>query len=340
MKLQLPLGVLALAVSAAASTAAGPTMQAAVARGGTVRIQSVAQPLAASGQVLVQLRFAGVNPGDWKSASGRADGDTGGATDGDLTAANAAGIPGVDGSGVITALGAQVSGYRIGDAVIVWSRERGTYAQYVAVPVETLARKPDKLTFEQAAGMAHAGLAAWNLLIDIAQVRAGQNVLVLGGAGGVGSAAVQIAKIRGARVIATASAGNSDYLKSLGADQVIDYTRQHFEDQVRGVDIVLNTVDADNAYRGLAVLRRGGYLVSTSGLPSPEQCAACAVSCSRRSMSGTPVGVALKQLADWSQAGRFRVNIDQTFALSEVLKAWSYSQGGHTRGKSVIRIGE
>jgi NADPH:quinone reductase-like Zn-dependent oxidoreductase len=305
-----------------------------------VRIQSLARPLAAAGQVLVRLRFASVNPADWKGASGHADGDVGEATDGDLTAANAAAIPGVDGSGVITALGAHVSGYRTGDAVIVWSRERGTYAQYVAVPVQTLARKPGNLTFEQAAGMAHAGLAAWNMLIDIAQVRAGQTVLVLGAAGGVGSAAVQIAKIRGAHVIATASARNSEYLKSLGADQVIDYTRQHFEDQVRSVDVVLNTVDADNAYRGLAVLRQGGYLVSVSGLPTPEHCAARAVTCSRRTRTGTPISVALKQLADWSQAGLYRVNIDQTFALSEVLKAWNYSQAGHTRGKSVIRVGE
>lgn len=344
MKIQVALVMFMLIVSAPGGAADGPTMQAAVARGGTLRVQTLARPVAADGQVLVQLRFAGVNPADWKSASGRADGDAGEASEasggGDLAAANAAGIPGLDGSGVITALGAHVNGYRTGDAVILWSRERGTYAQYVAVSVQTLTRKPSGLPFEQAAGLAHAGLAAWNMLIDIAQVRAGQTVLVLGGAGGVGSAAVQIAKLRGAHVIVTASGRNSDYLKSLGADQVIDYTRQHFEDQVRNADIVLNTVDADNAYRGLAVLRRGGYLVSASGLPSPDQCAARAVTCSRRTMTGTPISVALKQLADWSQAGRYRVNVDQTFTLSEVLKAWSYSQAGHTRGKSVIRIGE
>jgi NADPH:quinone reductase-like Zn-dependent oxidoreductase len=299
----------------------GAAMQAAVAGAGTVRVQTLARPAVAAGQVLVKLRFAGVNPADWKDAPARA-----------------AAIPGLDGSGVVMGLGAGVTGYRIGDPVIVWSRARGTYAQYVAVPAQTLVHKPGALSFEQAAGMAHAGLAAWNMLIDVAQVRAGQSVLVLGGAGGVGSAAVQIAKISGAHVIATAATDNVDYLRSIGADQVIDYTRAHFEDLVRNVDIVINTVDADNAYRGVAVLRPGGFLVSVNGLPSPDQCAARRVRCSDRTMSGTPAGVALRQLAAWSQAGRYRVNIDRIFTLSEVMKAWGYSQAGHTRGKSVIRI--
>jgi hypothetical protein len=142
----------------------GATMQAAVAGAGTVRVQTLARPAVAAGQVLVKLRFAGVNPADWKDAPARA-----------------AAIPGLDGSGVVMGLGAGVTGYRIGDPVIVWSRARGTYAQYVAVPAQTLVHKPGALSFEQAAGMAHAGLAAWNMLIDVAQVRAGQSVLVLGG---------------------------------------------------------------------------------------------------------------------------------------------------------------
>jgi len=303
--------------------AGGLTMQAAVVRASTLHVQTLARPSPAAGEVLVKLRFAGINPADWQDAS-----------------AHAAGIPGLDGSGVIAAVGAGVTGYRIGDAVIVWSRSRGTYAQYVAVPVATIVHKPGKLSFEQAAGLAHASLAAWNMLIDIAHVTAGQNVLVLGGAGGVGSAAIQIAKNKGAHVIATSSTRNLEYLKSLGADQVIDYTRMHFEDQVRNADIVINTVDADNAYRGLAVVRPGGVLVSSNGLPGADQCAVFRVSCSMRTSTGTAAGVALGQLADWAQAGQYQVNIDQIYALSEVLKAWGYSQAGHTRGKSLIRIGD
>jgi NADPH:quinone reductase-like Zn-dependent oxidoreductase len=323
-----------IAAAASCPAADRPSMQAAVVRASAVHVQTLPRPVAAAGQVLVKLRFAGVSPADWKDASGHAE------DPGIASAANAAGIPGLDGSGVIAAVGAGVTGYRPGDAVMVWSRAHGTYAQYVAVPVATIAHKPDSMSFEQAAGVAHAGLAAWNMLIDIAHVKAGQQVLVLGGAGAVGSAAVQIAKNNGARVIATTSTRNLEYLRSLGADQVIDYTRAHFEDQVRNADIVINTVDADNAFRGLAVLRQGGFLVSSNGLPAADQCAGRGVVCSMRTATGTPTAVVLRQLAEWSQAGQYQVNIDQIYALSEVLKAWGYSQAGHTRGKSLIRIGE
>jgi NADPH:quinone reductase-like Zn-dependent oxidoreductase len=338
-----PLLLLLATANASELAAVDATMQAAVVTGGTIHVQQVARPVAGPGQVLVQIRYAGVNPADWKTAGGSAEEPTARIGAG---VANAAGspilgpIPGVDASGVIAALGRGVSGYKIGDPVLVWSPARGTYAQYVAVPADSIARKPDSLSFAEAAGVAHAGLAAWNLLIDQAKVRPGQSVLVLGGAGGVGSAAVQIARNRGARVIATASARNADYLKALGADTVFDYTTQHFEEQLRDVDIAINTVDLDNAYRALAVLRQGGYLLSHVGLPTAAQCAARGVICSGRTLTGTPSAVALQQIVDWSRAGRFKVNIDRTFELTEVLKAWQYSQGAHTRGKSVIRISD
>ena len=347
-----PLGVVVLLAQAAAiaaiahntAAAAGSRMRAVVVSAGRIQLRDVARPLAGSGQVVVKLHYAAVNPGDWKTA-GVSD-DPAAAAPVSAAAAAAASvdpaamptIPGVDGAGVIEAVGPGVADYRIGDAVIVWSRARGTYAQYVAVPADTITRKPDRLSFAEGAGLAHAGLAAWNLLIDLAQVQSGQTVLVIGGAGGVGSAAVQIASIKGARVIATASARNSDYLRSLGASSVIDYGAQHFEDQLRDIDIAVDTVDIDNAYRALAVLRRGGRLVSSVGLPAPAQCAARAVTCQQRTLTGTPPGVVLTQLASWSQSGRFKVHIDRTFKLTEVLEAWQYSQAEHTRGKSVIRI--
>ncbi|HEY6452836.1 MAG TPA: NADP-dependent oxidoreductase [Steroidobacteraceae bacterium] len=331
------------------SAAPALSMQAAVAAGGRVPVRTVARPVATPGQVLVKLRFAGVNPADWKAASGRPEQpEPAGAAasaaaniaDEDTAAGPARGaIPGVDGSGIIVALGAGVHDCRIGEPVILWSAARGTYAQYVVVAAGALVRKPAALSYEQAAGLAHAGLAAWNMLVQSAHVRPGEHVLVLGGAGGVGSAAVQIARNEGAHVTATGSGRNAAYLRSLGAEQVIDYTREHFEEQVRDADIVVNTVDADDAYRGLAVLRRGGFLVSVNGLPRPEQCAARGVHCVARTL-GAPVGPVLRQLAEWSRTGRFTVNIDRVFELSEVVKAWGYSQAGRTRGKSVIRIGD
>jgi NADPH:quinone reductase-like Zn-dependent oxidoreductase len=325
----LALAVLLAASAGAEAAADEATMRAAVVSAAAIRVRDVARPVAGPGQVLVRIRYAGVNPADWKSAGGHPE---------DPTARASAGIPGIDASGVITKLGAGVVGYAIGDPVIVWSATGGTYAQYVAVPADSIAHKPDRLSFAEAAGVAHAGLVAWNMLIDQARVRPGQSVLVLGGAGGVGSAAVQIANIEGARVSATASARNAEYLKSLGADTVLDYATQHFEDQLRNIDVAINTVDIDNAYRALAVVRRGGYLLSSVGLPDAAQCTARAVTCSGPGRDGTPVHRALRQIADWAQAGRFKVNVDRSFALSEVLQAWQYSQAGHTRGKSVIKI--
>src|SRR6202050_3041645 len=326
-----PLAVLVLRAASPGAVAAADeaTMRAALVSAATIRVRDVARPVAGPGQVLVRIRYAGVNPADWKSAGGRPE---------DATARAPGAIPGVDGSGVIAALGSDVVGYKIGDPVIVWSSTGGTYAQYVAVAADSIALKPDSLSFAEAAGVAHAGLAAWNMLIDQAGVRTGQSVLVLGGAGGLGSAAVQIAKLKGARVIATGAGGNAGYTKGLGADTVFDYATQHFQDQLRNIDIAIDTVDVDNAYRALAVVRRGGYLLSSVGLPAAGQCAARVVTCADRSRNGTPVHLVLQQIADWSQAGRFKVNVDRSFALSEVLQAWQYSQAGHTRGKSVIRI--
>jgi NADPH:quinone reductase-like Zn-dependent oxidoreductase len=316
------------------------TMQAVVASGGRIQLREVARPVAGPGQVLVKIAYAAVNPGDWKIAGSATSDPAAAPVPGADAGRDAApSIPGVDGAGVIAAMGPGVTGYRIGDAVLLWSPARGTYAQYVAVAADTIAHKPASLSFAEAAGMAHAALAAWNLLIDQARLRPGQTLLVLGGAGGVGSAAVQIARIRGARVIATASAANASYLQSLGAATVIDYQAAHFEDQLRALDVALDTVDLDNAYRALAVVRPGGYLLSSVGLPSAAQCAARAVVCRDRTLTGTPPRVVLAQLADWSRAGLFRVNVDRSFELADILAAWQYSQAGHTRGKAVIRIG-
>ncbi len=332
------LSVVALLAAGIAANAGtdGAMMQAAVVVRARIRIQEVPRPAPAPGQVLVRLRCAGVNPADWKLAMGRPDAPPGSPGDAAMPAASS--IPGFDGSGVIAALGAGVTGHRVGDAVIVWSADRGTYAQYVAVSASTIAPKPKRLSFAEAAGLAHAGLAAWNMLIDVAGLQAGQTVLVLGGAGGVGSAAVQIARLQGAHVIATASARNVAYLKSLGADRVIDYTAQHFEDQLRGVDVAVDTVDLDNAERALAVVKRGGFLVSVGTLPAAAQCAAHGVTCSNRTWSGTPLANVLQRLSAWADQGRFKVNVDRTFALADVMGAWQYSQAGHTRGKAVIDI--
>jgi len=352
------LAVLLAGAAARGEDVAVATMRAVVVVDGQPVVRELPRPHPAAGQVLVRVHAAGVNPVDWKIATGRAgaqpmgrgapppppDGGASRPAGSPSTASPPPGpedgtpaIPGFDASGVVEAIGAGVSRYKAGDAVIVWSKNRGTYAEHVAVDVDTVAAKPAGMSFAQAAAIGHASITAWNMLVDVAQLKAGQRVLILGAAGGVGSTAIQVAHNLGAHVIATASGSHLDYLRSLGADEVIDYTREAFEQRVHEIDVVINTVDADNARRAVSVIRRGGWLVSLVGLPT-EQCAAAGVQCSSRTMDGTPYGEVLERLAQWARQGRFSVHVDRAFGLEQVGEAWAYSRAGHTTGKIVIRL--
>lgn len=319
----------------AQADAIAPDMQAVVVSGARLRVETVRRPAPHAGEVLVRVRFAAVNPADWKRANGSPEDPRIG-----RPPAGRPAIPGLDASGVVVAVGPGVTALRVGQPVLLWSPTGGTYAQYVTVPAVDAAPMPPALDFARAAGIGHAALAAWNLLIDVAKIRPGQDVLILAGAGGVGSAAVQIAHLHGAHVAVTASSADADYLRSLGADTVIDYHAQHFEELLRNVDVVLNAVDSDNAYRGLSVVRRGGILTSLTGLPEPAQCAARGVRCAGRAPFATPVAEILLELARSAANGGFQVHIDRTFELDQVMQAWSYSQGGHSRGKVTIHVSD
>src|SRR5262249_54930539 len=161
----------------------------------------------------------------------------------------------------IDAVGDTAGPWKVGQAVIAMATG-GSYAEYAIAAVNAVAAKPQHLSFEEAAGIPVVGETAWRALVTIANVQPGQRVLIHGGAGGVGSSGVQIAKARGAYVIATASPSHSELLRSLGADEVLDYHSVRFEERLQDIDVVLNTVDADTAARSVAVLRPGGTLVS------------------------------------------------------------------------------
>jgi NADPH:quinone reductase-like Zn-dependent oxidoreductase len=177
------------------------------------------------------------------------------------------------------------------------------------------------------------GETAWRAIVVVAKVQKGQRVLIHGGAGGVGSSAVQIAKSAGAYVIATASARNQAFLRSLGADETIDYTATRFEDHVSGLDVVLNTVDADTGSRSMHVLRKDGILVSVVGQPPADQCAAAQIRCA---VTGSVTGEFLGQVVALANAGAFRVSVEEHLPLSEAAKAWEESRAGHTRGKIIL----
>ncbi len=296
------------------------TMRAGVIVEGAVRIESVPVPEPGPGQVRIKVRAVSVNPVDWKIAA--------------RAAAGSRPIAGRDLAGVIDAVGSTVEKWKVGDEVIAVAAS-GSYAEYALASATALARKPAKFSFEEAAGLPIVGETAWRALVTVGEVRKGQRVLIHGGAGGVGSIAVQLAKARGAHVIATASARNHEFLRSLGADETIDYTTTRFEDVVRDVDVVLNTANADTNRRSVGVVKKGGILVSIVGPPPAEACEAAGI---RGAVTGLVTGELLPQVVEVADAGQLRVHIDRRLPLADAAKAWELSREGHTRGKIILQV--
>lgn len=316
----------------AANQCAAPpvTMRAAVLRaaGGpeALRVESVPVPAPAAGELLVRVHYASVNPVDWKlQEAGRLKFPA---------------TPGGDFSGEVIGIGSDVAGFRCGDLVagIVNQRERsGSYAQYVAVPATEVVPKPATFSMAEAAAYPTVSVAAWRFLVKGTGVKAGERVFVPGGAGGVGSVVVQLAKAKGAYVITSASARNHDYLRSIGADEVIDYRAVRFDEVVRDVDVVVDTVGGDTLARADKVLRDGGRLISMAGIVSPAVCAAGRIVCAT-----TPdwnVKEALEGLAPFIAANQIRINIDGSYPLDAVVAAQRHNRNGNTRGKVVIDMG-
>jgi NADPH:quinone reductase-like Zn-dependent oxidoreductase len=314
----------ALTMSAVAVAAPEKMRGVQIGAGGTLSVQEIPVPKPAAGEVLIKVRAAGVNPVDWKIAASRVGQ-----------------VAGTDVSGVIDTLGEGVTGWKPGDQVLGFARQSGSYAEYAVVPVNALAHKPKSLTFEQAAGVPIAAETAYRSLHESGKLQKGQTVLIHGAAGGVGSAAVQIAKAAGARVIGTASASNHEFLKSLGVDQVIDYRAQKFEDVVKNVDLVLNTANMETNARSVAVVREGGVLVSIVGPPDEAACARAKIRCARPDRStGAPVSDQLERVGQLADAGAFKVAVDRVYSMTDAGEAWEKSREGHTRGKLIIQVSE
>jgi NADPH:quinone reductase-like Zn-dependent oxidoreductase len=290
-----------------------------------LRIESVARPGFSETDLLVRVSHAGVNPVDWK-----------------LQAAGSLpfpATPGGDFAGEVVALGADAGGFDCGDLVagIVDQRSRsGSYAEYVAVPARDVVRQPRRFSGAQSAAYPTVTVAAWRFLIEAAQLAPGERVLVHGGAGGVGSMLVQLAKARGAYVVATASSRNHDYLLGLGADQTIDYRSTRFEDVVAPVDVVVDTVGGDTLARSPAVLRDGGRLVTLVGRVPDALCDGARFTCPT-----TPpwdVARGLAYAAPLIESGALTVHVQRRYPLAEAAAAQRSNMEGHTRGKIVIEI--
>jgi NADPH:quinone reductase-like Zn-dependent oxidoreductase len=284
-------------------------------------------PVAAAGQVLVDIHAASVNGADWKVRAGSYAPIT-----------NLPYAPGRDFSGVVSALGQGVSDFRIGDAVfgVCDVGQEAAYAEKIAIKAAIVAKKPEKLSHVEAAAISLIGLTALVSIEDTLQLKSGETILIQGGAGGVASFAIQIAKHLGARVITTTSAANIDYVRSLGADQVIDYNAQDFTKAVSGCDAVFDTVGADVATRSFAVLRPGGraaFIASGGAAPAAPR----ADVKSLRPQVGRD-RAHLERVASLVTSGAVRVPEIKVYALSEAAKAHAVSEGRHFRGKLVFKV--
>ena len=295
-------------------------MRAVVFSDGNFQLQTLPKPEPQAGQVRIKVRAASVNPVDWKQAARAAPGTR-------L-------IPGRDLSGVIDAVGDAAGPWKVGQGVIAIATG-GSYAEYAIASVKAMAAKPRRLSFAEAAGMPVVGETAWRALVTIANVEPGQRVLIHGGAGGVGSSAVQVAKARGAYVIATASPSHDGLLRSLGVDEVIDYHNVRFEEKLKDIDVVLNTVDADTSARSIAVVRPGGILVSVAGAAPATQCEAAKIRCA---VTGPATGEMLGSLSELADQGKFRIHIDRQFPLADAAEALELNRQGHTGGKIILEV--
>jgi len=287
----------------------------------------VPDPVAGSGQVLVDVHAASVNGADWKVRAGAYAPIT-----------TFPYIPGRDFSGVVGALGAGVTDLKVGDPVfgVVEAAGEACYAEKVAIRSSIVAKKPDNLTHVEAAALALIGLTALVSIEDTLRLKSGETILIQGGAGGVAGFAVQVAKHIGARVITTASAANHDYLRKLGADQIIDYTKQDFTKVVSGVDAVFDTVGGDVAQRSFTVLKPGGraaFIGSGANAPTSPRPDVTSL----RPKVGRD-RAHLERIIELVTKGAVRVPEIKVYPLSEAAAAHRVSEGRHLRGKLVFKV--
>lgn len=291
-----------------------------------LELVEVERPSPRPTEVLVRVLAAGVNPIDWKARAG----------------AMRLPLPltvGWDIAGVVEQAGGGVTRFQPGDEVFGMPRFPGVaggYAQYVTARSRQLARKPAPLSFDQAAGLPLAGLTAWQIIVDTADVQPGQRVLVTAAGGGVGHLAVQIAKARGAYVIATARPDKHPVLRDLGADEVIDYTTVDAPSAVGLLDLVVDAVGGAGAASWLPALRPGGLLVPVTGAAAVTEPAAQA-GVRVASLLVEPDYAGLEALAELVEAGKLRVLVQAVFPLAEAAKAHALGEQGRTLGKIVLR---
>jgi len=296
-------------------------------------LERVPRPEPRAGEILVSVHAAGVNPIDWKIRAG-------------LMRASMSrplpSTPGGDLAGTVAAVGGGVAAFQRGQAV--YGRGNGSYAEYATAPAEWLAPMPRNLTFDQAAAVPAGARIAWVALFDLADLRPGQRVLIHGAAGGAGNYAVQLARWKGAHVIGTASGGNAAFVRSIGAETVIDYQAVPFERAVRGVDVVVDLIGGETQDRSWQALKPGGILVAIGHAPDEDSAERHGV----RTVStilgqrSPPQGAIdpLTAISALLESGIVTPQVGPVFTLEHAGRAQALSETGHGRGRIVLHVAD
>ncbi|WP_349410792.1 NADP-dependent oxidoreductase [Pseudalkalibacillus sp. SCS-8] len=297
----------------------------------TLKEREVNTPSINDEQVLVEIHATSINPIDWKVREGYLK---------EMLPFEFPIILGWDAAGVIIQKGENVTGFEVGDRVLTRpaTTNHGTYAEYVAVEENLLAKMPGDMSFEEAASIPLAGLTAWQCLVDFGKIKENDKVLIHAGAGGVGNFAIQIAKSFGAYVATTASEKNHEFLKSLGADEIIDYKQADFSDVLQDYDIVLDSIGGEVQSKSYEILKENGKLVSIVQPPNEEEAAKYKVEAGFVWLQ--PNGEHLTKLADLYKTGQLKPIVGETFDFTEedLREAHALSETHHAKGKIVIKV--
>jgi NADPH:quinone reductase-like Zn-dependent oxidoreductase len=294
-------------------------------------VETIARPRPASGEVLLRIKAAGVGPWDGWVRGGKS-----------VIPQPLPLTPGSDIAGIVEAVGADVGDFTVGEAVYGVTNPRFTdaYADYAIAKATMISGKPETLSFVEAASVPVIAVTAWQALFEHARVQPGQTVLIHGAAGSVGAFAVQMAKLAEAHVIATAGNDDLDYVRSLGADRVIDYRAERFDEQVRGLDAVIDLVGGETQTRSFSVLKPGGYLVSAVSQPNREQAGQSRVHARFFQVDVTTMD--LTRIAEMIDAGDLRTRVGCTVPLTDARIAHEMLEGTRKtpRGKIVLKVAD
>ena len=299
-----------------------------------LKIIDIAEPALQDDEVLVKVKAISINPVDVKTRSGKA-------LYGQLKNDQLV-IVGWDIAGDITAVGKEVKQFKPGDAVFGMVNFPGhgkAYAYYVAAPASHLALKPANISYQEAAATTLAALTAWQVLVHLAEIKAGQKAFIQAAAGGVGHYAVQIAKHLGAYTIGTASSANAEFLQQIGLDEHIDYTQQDFTEQVQEVDLFFDTLGAESVAKGISVVKNGGQIISILGGCNEEnKKKADALNIKTLNYLVQSSGADMDQLAQLLAAGQVKAHVSQQYAFENIADAHRQIETGKTRGKVVLNL--